>query len=319
MTFHILRRRSTGLQFGSRMTMKGQFRLIVRTAEGNVRRDTGWFDNLILDSGLNKMGTATPISGAAIGTDATAPNVADTGLIAQAKWTTTLVGSVTKSNAGSSPYAASAVWTYRFAIGDLNGNYAEVGVGWATGSNMFSRALILDGGGSPTTITVGATEQLDVMYTLKFYPPLVDTSQSIVIDGNTTTVTGRASYVTSTSYWSPNCTYPPQASSSGGGVSCAVTDGVLGAITATITGTNSYCDGASTAAYSNGSYTRTCTYTFSLTAGNVTGGIDACYMHWAALGSGPAMGSFQYGFSVPIAKDNTKTLALSFSIAWARH
>ena len=45
------------------------------------------------------------------------------------------------------------------------------------------RALILDGGGSPTTLTILSDETLDVTYTIRVYPPTTDVTGSITLDG----------------------------------------------------------------------------------------------------------------------------------------
>ena len=126
---------------------------------------TPWFDNIILDSGLNRWGTAASIAGAAIGTGTATPASTDTGLQSESHYTTTGGTGGGSTALGSSPYNNTVTYVYRTTLGSLNGNYTEVGVGWATGQ-MFSRALILDGGGSPTTISVTSAQQLDIVYQL---------------------------------------------------------------------------------------------------------------------------------------------------------
>jgi hypothetical protein len=299
----------------SRATLKGRYKLVVRDAWGGVRRQTDWFDNIILDTGLNRMGTGAPIAGAAIGTGTSTPVASQTGLDTQTTYTTTSgTGNGAQSALGSSPYNNTYTAVYRTALGALNGNYYEVGVGWASGS-MFSRALILDGGGSPTFVSVASTEQLDIVYELSIYPPLVDTSNSVTISGVTYTVTGRASSVNSTiNAWSWAPTY-----AAGGAVGVWSISGVnnaysgsIGAITALPAGTyTSNGSAAVVGSYSNNSLTRSARSTYGLTDGNVSGGIKSVMAFWK-------MACFQYEFNPVLPKDATKTLTLDYSMTWAR-
>jgi hypothetical protein len=192
MTIQILKRRFVDVGLPQdRIVAKGRYQLRKLKNGIYTGEETPWFDNIILDSGLNRWGTGTIISGAAIGTGTATPASTDTGLQTQTHYTTTTGTGTGITAGGSSPYNNTRTFVYRTTLGALNGNYSEVGVGWASGS-MFSRALILDGGGSPTTISVASDEQLDIVYQLSVYPPLTDTSTSVTISGVTHTITGRA-------------------------------------------------------------------------------------------------------------------------------
>jgi hypothetical protein len=61
-----------------------------------------------------------------------------------------------------------------------------VGVGYTGASTylLFSRALILDGGGSPTTITILSDETLDVTYEFRMYPKETDNTGAVTFTGN---------------------------------------------------------------------------------------------------------------------------------------
>lgn len=286
----------------------GQFRLVVRGPAGDIRRDTGWFDNLILDSGLNRWGTGIPVLGVAIGTNATAPAVGQTGLIAQAAYTTTSV-STDSGNLGAPDYISFRTQTYRFSAGTLNGTYAEIGAGWASGANMFSRALIVDILGVPAPVTVGITESLDVSYSFRCYPALTDVVSVVTIGGVSTTVTTRPANV-STSAWGANINSAKGTSILFG---AAVYSGAIGAVTTTPSGTATSASSSANVAYVSGSYTLERTATWGLGVGNYAGGV-------LALRSGfTASETYQHGFSPAIAKDATKTLTLNASCTWARH
>lgn len=295
----------------SGVSMKGRYQIRVLDAYGIEKRRTPWFDNIILDSGLNRWGTATIISGAAIGTGTSTPASTDTGLQTQTTYTTT-AGTGAGISAGiATNYNNTRTFVYRTTLGALNGNYTEVGVGWASGSNMFSRALILDGGGTPTTLSVSSSEQLDIAYQLSVYPPIVDTGPTtITISGVDYDVTGRAASVTNTGRWSvSNSVW--QADSGGVGT---VYTGTLGAITATPGGSaNGAGDGQSYTnnAYSASSNQATSYISYPLTSGNISGGIKTSIITWGSAW-------FQYEFDPVIPKDNTKTLVLNYSVNWAR-
>lgn len=316
---HILTKKHVDVETSNKTAVAGQFRLVVRGPDGEVRRDTGWFDNLILDSGLNRWATGTIIGGVAIGTGTSTPVATQTGLDAQSAYTTSNQG-ITYGNSGAAPYYGTMLLVYRFAVGALNGNYTEIGIGWASGANMFSRALIVDSLGVPTTLTVGPTEQLDVSYTLRAYAPATDVVNTVLIGGVSTTVTTRASSVGAAGW---GTSFSAKNSTEGGRSLTGVYDGAIGAITASPSGTPTYTTTVSFAAYVNNSFSITRTAGFSLSEGNLTGGIDAM---WVSIGIGLIVNpgsnnpysAYQYAFSPAIAKDNTKTMNLVTSHSWVR-
>lgn len=238
-------------------------------------------------------------------------------MITKSTYTTTSgTGSFVVSVLGASPHNNTYTVVYRTALSALNGNYSEVGVGWASGS-MFSHALILDGGGSPTSISVTSVQQLDIVYQLSVFPPLTDIGPTVVtISGVDYTVTGRASNVNNTTVgsgsWNPEqvTTGAIAGTTSFSGFASLYT-GTLGAITASPSGTTSGSDGIPTSdAYSNNSLQRTAYVTYGLTSGNIS--IKSAKFWWGSLAA------FQYEFDPVIPKTSTKTLVLNYSITWAR-
>jgi len=306
---NILKRSMVEAELNSLVQMSGEFRLVVRRQDGSISRDTGWFKNLILDSGLNRMGTGTAISGCAISTGTATPAASQTSLQGTPVFTSTLFA----QTASAAATYFSCDRTYRFAIGALNGSYNEIGVGWASGT-MFSRALIVDGGGNPTPLPVSSAEQLDVLYRLRWYPPTVDTSNSVTIAGVATTVTGRSAwmnYATNFSDRPLGLGYP----GSGGvnGDYGYVFNGAIGATTAGPAGTQLAASARSNDVYVNNSNSMACTFTWGTANGNHAGGVTAMSNCWVLLGL-----VFQYGFSTPIAKDANKTMTLKTSVTWSR-
>lgn len=151
---------------------------------GSRREPVPPFKNLITNGGLNRMGTSADyLNWCQVGSGSTTPVNDDTSLVSRIAGTSTL-----QSTAGGSQPSA-PYYTYRrnvkrFGLGVAAGNLAEVGIGWATSGSLFSRALIKDAFGDPTTITILADEYLDVTYELRCYPKTTDTTGTVVATGN---------------------------------------------------------------------------------------------------------------------------------------
>ena len=60
--------------------LAGRFKLDVRGPGGELRRSTGWFPNLVLNSGLNGIGTDYMINSCYVGTGTAEPAETDTAL-----------------------------------------------------------------------------------------------------------------------------------------------------------------------------------------------------------------------------------------------
>lgn len=287
----------------------GFYKLEAVDAMGRRRLLADWFPNLITTNGANAFGSATVLGTCAVGSGNATPALTDTALQALVASTTT-TNSTTQSNSGSSPYFGSYTVQYNFAIGVATGNLSEVGVG-PTATSLFSRALILDGGGSPTTITVLSSEALYVTYQLNQYVPLSDVTGSVTIAGVSYGYTVRAGDATSTEWAYSN------ANVFVGIVSAVAFNGTIGAITTTPSGTASSASSIANNSYSSGSFSRSGTATWNLISGNLSGGITAALVRWGDAGNSNNRGLYQIGFSPAIPKDASHVLTLSFSTSWA--
>lgn len=154
--------------------LKGVFSPItVIRGDGSV--ETYQAPNLVLDSGIaiataggNGITSNLLLTNCVVGTGATPPAVTDTALVSQLAVSPNGVmqsGTYSYDEIGDD-LSAVTVMRYTFAIGAVVGNISEIGIRPSGQTNLFSRALIVDGGGSPTTITVTASDQLIVDYTL---------------------------------------------------------------------------------------------------------------------------------------------------------
>lgn len=287
----------------SHARLAGQFRLTVHRADGTLRLITPWCDNLVTDTGLNRIGLGAFLTHCYVGTGSVPPPAAtDNGLVSQVASTTQILAqSAWASNAA--PHYGYASVTYKFAV--ATGNLAEVGVGWSGG--LFARALLVDGNGDPTVITVLPEESLGVTYLLRNYAPAADENFSAVIGGVTHACTARAALVTSGS------------TSNGWGVTggevtageITAYNGALGAVTSAPGGTTATITGG-TAAYVSNSNERALSGNWTETEGNLAGGITALLLRTNG------MGAYQIALDPPIAKTDMASLLVAFKVAWGR-
>lgn len=187
--------------------MKGFYRLrVIKAKSGTVKRDTGWFPNVITNRGLwliyaqvgQAYGINNTASGCAVGTGSTPPTILDTDMESElAK----VEGDITPNTSGY--VAATANYPayfyvrqyYTFGTGTAAGNISEIGVfprnyfdsDIGITGNIFSRALILDENGNPTTITVLSDEILEVTYECREYVDASKNDISFDFEGNTIT------------------------------------------------------------------------------------------------------------------------------------
>lgn len=296
----------------------GRFKLeAVDKYTGKKRVLADWFPNLITTNGANQLGTNNGFLGTcAVGSGNATPALTDTALQTLVT-STTSINSSGQSNSGSAPWFSSYTVQFNFPVGTATGNLSEIGVG-LTATSLFSRALILDGGGSPTTITVLSSEALYATYQVNQYAPTSDVTGTVVIAGVTYSYTLRAANVSSTGQWAlQNGSCGPFMN---GSLSPAIVSaGAISAVTGSITGVTAQSPSTSVAngSYSSGSFTNSGTVTWGLTTGNV-GGVTAAQTNWGGNGAVTATrGSYQIGISPAIPKDASHILTLTFSLSWA--
>jgi hypothetical protein len=90
-----------------------------------------------------------------------------------------------------------------------------------------------------------------------------------------------------------------------------VHDGAIGAITSSPSGTALIASSGSVSTYGTGNKYIDHTINYGLNNGNHTTGIAAARFRMG-------LGTYQFGFTPAIPKDNTKVLSLTVRISWAR-
>lgn len=302
---------NTNIEIPFTTKVKGRYKMEAIRPDGSKRLLADWFDNLITNQGLDNLGNGSVINDCLVGSGNTAPSNTDTTLVTFVAATSTITTS-SSSVQPSSPYFGTTTKTFRFAAGVATGNLSEVGVGPnSSNTALFSRALILDGGGSPTTITVLSSEALDVTYQLQQYVPTADVTGSVTINAVSYAYTARAADAT-TAAWEFDF------GDAAGFAACTSYNGTIGAVTGEPSGTSAGGLGVnSQGSYTNGTKHLDSTFVFGLIDGNLSGGISAVLL--VAGRSRSSMGRYQIGFSPSLPKDSSHTMTLVFRHTWDRH
>lgn len=308
--------------------LSGQFRMVVSedAAGERIKHDTGFFDNLITDVGMNRVGTVntnTTISLASfhslcgrfvVGSGSATPAFTDTALAAPVAF----ASADPVLNSESSSYTRG--WfeitvRHQFGKGQAAGNLSEIGIQHTSASGpLWSRALILDGVGNPTAITVLPDDFLTCYYTLRIMIPQEDAVFNIDVDYDEdgivpTVVTARPLNANSSEY-------------NGWGLQTAITNSwghlrffsgglaVPTAISPLGSAIGGQTDNFTPVPYVTDSHQRFLTRTNGLNEHN-SQTLRTAYI--AAL-----MGCWQVEFNPPLQKNNTQTMQLTFGYSWAR-
>ena len=302
------------ISINEKIRMEGFYSFKVSNSKGESRDLSGIIaedhKNLILDVGLNALGTTSVVSACKVGTGVTPVAVSQTDLATPLAITSTLQSSSTGRNS-TAPYYTWGRRTFRFSQGTAAGNLTEVGVTYGDGSSLFSRALIVDSEGNPTTLTILADEWLDVTYELRVYQDLADKTFNINLLGVDHVVTVRPAYVTTnpsdSSYFFDHFIswyyYYSQ---------CSHYNGTIGTITGSPSGVGSSAGGTSYGAYSQNSLQRSIIYGVGLDDANLEGGIQSTIINTDKC-------IWQVGYSPAIAKDSFKTLTMNYTLSWGRY
>lgn len=296
------------LKVNQKLRIKGHFDIYLTRGDTGKKELVSSFDNLILDQGMDWMGTNGGfLTYCHVGTGNSTPTTSQTTL--DAKIATKSYTSGSNSTPAAPNYEIKSTITYAFAQGAVVGNISEVGVGLNT-TQLFCRALTTDSSGNPTTITATSIDYLTVVYTLTAFPQITDSTQTITVNGVSTTVTTRAISVTSNiSLYQYGVGNYPLFPSGTGINSSALSNGMQTVTTGAGVGKISNASSESTLSYTSGTYKVTRRCTFNNGAGN---GTITRFELWTSLAY------LQMGVSPSIVKDNTMTLVIDLFVTWSR-
>lgn len=301
------------MEFKLNASVVGRYRMVIKKANGEIREDTGWFENLITNLGLNKIADGpfpNVCSRCCVGSGAATPLPTDVKLQSHVA---TKLGqlSLTHGNVITEPIYGWSRSVFQFAEGAAAGTLAEVGVGWGgntTGIDLFSRARIKNSLGEEILLTVLSDEILEVTYELRLYPPTDDVVSTMDLNGTTHTITARPSN-TNTINWQPARllgTGHPQ-------YTVAVYSGVIGTRTQAPSGTGSVNTAHSFAPYVQDSFKLKASPVWGLNNGNFAEFVKSLSYTTYSIGS------FQFGFEPPLPKNADRILTITVEMSWNRH
>lgn len=320
----------------AKVGLAGRYQLVVGKLDADGNEVPGsrhvvvpWFDNLITDGGLDQLGSGSfnvdQIGYCRIGTGNTAPANTDTGLVAQ-------VGSTNSAGIGGySGLSVDGTYIYRrvskrFNPGTVSGvNLAEVAMAPAATGQVFSRSLIKDTGGSPTTITLASDEYLDVVYELRIYLPDNDQTVSTTIDGAANTVTiRRSTQGQQVANWAAVVGYPfSYKNIQNDFYSRYCLDGVENIPDASSGWDyNESLRGALTdIPYVNGTHQKSYTVVFGPPLDNYGTGLGALLIGTANTNNNAncSFGPWAFGFSPKLNKTNTRKATITVGVTWGRY
>ena len=322
------------------MGMVGEFRCVVKRADGSTKIDTGYQKNLILNNGLNHLGKSagTPndmMHGCVIGSGNSQPSYTQNSLDAAIAVTGLYSESTPKTSynptVDGNLYKTNRLVMYRFT-NLQNVNISELGLvsdySSSTNYNLCTRALIKDSNGNPTTITILRGEILDIYYKLWRVIDISDKNFVINVQdgvGNLTPYNvkirpffvGKAMSSSSSEKGNATVGYTVTSGATYGFYDRPIVDtGDLVEITSDFN-TNSWVDGASKAwsPYVNDSYKTTMTINAPVTGLN---------LNIRRMSLANPFGLYQIRFGrvsddAPLTKTSTQTLSFPIEFSWGRY
>ena len=268
------------------------------------------FKNLIVDQGLNNAASTeinNLVSRCKVGSSSDIPTTSDTSLGQPVGFSIPVATSFYSHSSGIPVWYTYGRFTYTFPVGAVTGDLREIGFFDSSG-NMFSHALIKDGAGNPTTVTVLADEQLFVTYEVRKYPVETDQTGTFVLTINgvdtSFTYTARPALINTTTpsnYWYGSHQLGVDTNI------VAYESQTLGPVTGTPTGT-AVAGSGTIDTYVAGSFKSTLNCIFDPSAANFTNGI----------GSMMLCNGFQVSFDPAIPKNSDRRLILPLSTIYSR-
>lgn len=280
----------------------GRFKIEAVNSKTGVRRLLAPMQpNVIVDAGLDMIATTGNWGRYChVGTGNSTPTTSQTTLDTEVARVG--VSSTSYTRASSSPWWVDVEQEFTFGEGVAAGNLAEIGLG-PNSTSIFSRALIKDSGGTPTTITVLSDEFLTVTYILRFNFKSGDTAWSFSIGGSSYSGVVRAADADS---FTPNTGSFANAINSS---LCVIYSGAIGTEDATPSGTTYNVSSFTFDSYTPGSYKRTGTLEWSIANANN----DLQALSW-----GDRLGRYQASITPALTKTSDDVLTFDIETSWAR-
>ena len=300
------------IKFG--MQGGGEFRLITRNSMGGVVQDTGWFGNLILNTGLLNMGNINSWpSRFHIGDSSIPPDATQSTLFGWLAQSGTQAAGDINENLGTPDYEGRTTRSRRFAAGVGTGTIQEVGISnSSSNSNLSIRALVTP------PVNKAVDQVLDMFYRFTAFPSQADDTGQVTIDGILYNYLARPCNIDQTSYvfsnWTPDSSFQ------------RVYDGDIGGLFNLPSGSFDAASSLNTDSVTATTSVGTINYNmfFDLDDGNLGSGVRSiASMFRLGFGSGSGLKlQVQFGSDVgdlPIPKVNTKVLQFDLKLERSRH
>jgi len=194
----------------SAIGLRGHFDVYLKDAEtGLIKRHLS-FPNLITDAGLDALGQDIGVDGRidnlisrmAVGTGSAVPAASDTSLVSEVARTSDPASIGNGLSSGPSFDYWEYEVSFQFDQGEANANLTELGVlNDDLAGVLWSRQLLQDAGGSPTTITKTSDDILQIAYALRVYPDKTVRQSNLTIDGTSTTLDRQPQQIDSAAEW----------------------------------------------------------------------------------------------------------------------
>lgn len=304
----------------------GEFRCVLRHADGTVKTDTGFKKNLLLNQGLDFFGGDRGFSidkSCVVGSGNASPTVTQTQLgavIAISDYVMDVTSDYSYIDKGDGLYRTWQQSQYRFT-GLNNVNISEVGLvsqGDISNYHLTTRALIKDSFGNPTSITVLTGEILDIYYKIHKVVSTVDKVTTVsMLDGAGGSVPYnlklRPSYVGGDAWADVGS---PVLAPASGRFDYSTQD--LSIMTAYPSGGTEVVGSFNLSAYTPGSYKIVASIDFDLNSANtsirkIQPNTSWFYFYPFQLRFGSVANDS------PINKTNKKTLSIPIEISWGRY
>lgn len=308
--FHIHKRNYIELEAPAfRVGVEGRY-VLERIKPGHGVIQELSFPNLVTDFGMNALGSGeyNPMY-IHVGTSTTPPANSNTSLgTFGTSFSLPGTGDDAYANSGAPDYYAQKFIVKKSEIGAATGNWTEIAVSnQAETGNIYSRALILDSGGNPTTFTVLADEQMQASYELRHYPIFTDDVRNVTISGVTKSTITRVCNASNWRWYSLSELYSFHL------INCNPYTGDLNesAVSGLPAGDALGQVDTLRAAYGSNNFYRDAS---AIWAADYATGTHRTYV-WGNSWSGPL---FQVQYNTPIVKGSTQQLVMNQRYAWAR-
>lgn len=300
------------MNFSAQVQVGARFKCVVHKGDGIATNETGWFHNLVLDSGLDQMSVGQWFDRVVVGSGNSTP-VATQVRMDNFVASTTVATALSSIESHTEPYWYGNRRTYRFGEGAAKGNLTEIGIGWGNDA-LWNRTLIKDLNGDPTTLTILEDEYLDVYVELRVYMAPASTGTFRLLDKVGAVVSTHTYKVQPAMVKSnQNKSYQVRLGTDNNGNFIYLNTAGMGSITSP---TRQAHLGRRAISYPD---KRTCvgTWTAGLAEHNNS------HKSFSIGIEGLCDSGYYNGYSVeidpPITKKNTQEIRYSFALSWSRH